>query len=406
QRQGLINVWYDQDINAGTERQQEIDKHLNEAQIILLLVSPDFLASDYCYSVEIKRALERHAKGESSVVPIILRSCFWKNAPFGQLQILPKDAKPVASWANVDKALLEVAEGIYQVVIELTESRTSASIGRVGGKGYNTISPLTISIPDSIEQTEPIFLHSALASLPPPSTAPPSFQDIAGMPPPTNVKTIQQREKIVEYIYSLVANPDITFIALTGIGGVGKSTLAALVHEYAEKQRRSGTGRLTGESIWLEIQPNSTLVDVAGNLFQALGKPMPDFNHLSPYNQATELCRALNTADNPSLIILDQFERLLDWQTGMALPDRPGIDEWLDALNSQPCRCRILLTSRPTPQGVHNYPPTYMHEYVVEGMNIAEGAELLYKQGIQDGQATYTERISAATRCDGHAFSL
>src|SRR5947208_10061471 len=73
QRQGLIDVWHDRDINAGQEWEQEISKHLNEAQIILLLISPDFMDSDYCYSKEMQRALERHEHREARVIPIILR---------------------------------------------------------------------------------------------------------------------------------------------------------------------------------------------------------------------------------------------------------------------------------------------------------------------------------------------
>src|SRR6266567_2024682 len=72
QRQGLIDIWYDRDISAGTEWEQEIKEHLNSAQIILLLVSPDFMASDYCYGVEMRRALERHEQKEVRVIPVIL----------------------------------------------------------------------------------------------------------------------------------------------------------------------------------------------------------------------------------------------------------------------------------------------------------------------------------------------
>src|SRR5713101_6405857 len=73
QRQGLIDIWHDRDISAGTEWEQEISQHLNAAQIILLLVSPDFMASAYCYGIEMQRALERHELGEARVIPIILR---------------------------------------------------------------------------------------------------------------------------------------------------------------------------------------------------------------------------------------------------------------------------------------------------------------------------------------------
>src|SRR5437867_12063493 len=76
QRQGLIDVWHDRDISAGTKWEEEIDKRLNEANIILLLISPDFMDSDYCYGTEMKRALERHERGEAHVIPVILRSIY------------------------------------------------------------------------------------------------------------------------------------------------------------------------------------------------------------------------------------------------------------------------------------------------------------------------------------------
>src|SRR5262249_50735632 len=72
QRQSIIDVWYDRDISAGTEWEQEIDRYLNAARIILLLVSPDFMNSDYCYSIEMKRAVERHERKEARVIPVIL----------------------------------------------------------------------------------------------------------------------------------------------------------------------------------------------------------------------------------------------------------------------------------------------------------------------------------------------
>src|SRR5205823_14792646 len=75
-RQGLISVWHDRDINAGTEWEKEIDKHLNAAQVILLLISPDFMDSDYCYSSEMIRAMERHERGDAQVIPIILRPVY------------------------------------------------------------------------------------------------------------------------------------------------------------------------------------------------------------------------------------------------------------------------------------------------------------------------------------------
>jgi hypothetical protein len=119
-RQGIIEAWHDRRIGAGTEWKAAIDANLAEAQIVLLLISPDFLASDFCYDVEVKRAIERHAAGATRVVPIIVRACDWESAPFAKLQALPKDAKPITKWSDPDEAWTDVARGIRKAVAELT----------------------------------------------------------------------------------------------------------------------------------------------------------------------------------------------------------------------------------------------------------------------------------------------
>ena len=81
QREG-VQGWYDRRLTGGTEWAGEIDAHLNTADIILLLISPDFLASTYCYDLEMKRAMERHDQDHARVVPVILRPCDWQNSPF------------------------------------------------------------------------------------------------------------------------------------------------------------------------------------------------------------------------------------------------------------------------------------------------------------------------------------
>src|SRR5437764_9887538 len=110
-RQGLISSCHDRQIFAGTDWAESIDTHLETASLILLLVSSDFLASDYCYGIEMKRALERHQANEARVIPILLRPVAWKGAPFEHLQALPTEAKPVTSWTNQDEAFADVAMG-------------------------------------------------------------------------------------------------------------------------------------------------------------------------------------------------------------------------------------------------------------------------------------------------------
>ena len=124
QQQGLIASWHDRNISAGTEWAQEISDNLNTAQIILLLVSASFLASQYCYSREMMRALERHEDGNARVIPIILRPVYWENAPFSKLQVLPKDAKPITKWANQDEAFLDVVKGIRDAIEALGRKET------------------------------------------------------------------------------------------------------------------------------------------------------------------------------------------------------------------------------------------------------------------------------------------
>lgn len=111
-RQGVIEAWHDRRIVAGDKLGGSIDRELNRADVILLLVSPDFLASDYCYDVEVKRAMERHEAGEARVIPVILRACDWHSAPFGKLLAVPTDGKPIRSWADLDEAFLDVVRRI------------------------------------------------------------------------------------------------------------------------------------------------------------------------------------------------------------------------------------------------------------------------------------------------------
>lgn len=121
QRQGFIEVWHDREISPGANWKEEIEKHLNTANIILLLVSSDFMDSEYCYSVEMKRAMERHQAGKVRVIPVIVQPTLWQSDLFGKLQALPTDGKAVTgpSWHSLDEAFLDVAEGIRKTVMEL-----------------------------------------------------------------------------------------------------------------------------------------------------------------------------------------------------------------------------------------------------------------------------------------------
>ena len=125
-RQGLITAWHDRHIQPGTDWAQAIDQHLEHASVILLLISADFLASDYCYGLEMQRALERHQANEARVIPILLRPVDWNKAPFAHLQALPTGAKPITKWRNRDAAFTDVAAGIRRVIEDLSSLAASA----------------------------------------------------------------------------------------------------------------------------------------------------------------------------------------------------------------------------------------------------------------------------------------
>ena len=130
-RQGVIDTWHDRRIGAGQDIARAIDEQINRDDILLLLVSSDFLASNYCYDIEMKRAMERHEEGSAIVIPVILRACDWHGAPFGKLNAVPRDGKPITQWPDIDEAFLQVAKAIRDAARRLAEPTTTAAAAAV-----------------------------------------------------------------------------------------------------------------------------------------------------------------------------------------------------------------------------------------------------------------------------------
>ncbi|AXK80763.1 toll/interleukin-1 receptor domain-containing protein [Pseudolabrys taiwanensis] len=134
-RQGVIEVWHDRRIGAGQDFGKEIDHHIETDDIILLLISADFLDSNYCYEKEMARAMARHEAGEAVVIPVILRACDWHGAPFGKLNATPPDGRPITQFPDRDQALLEVAKAVRAVAERLaprgtiTRDKAPGSVG-------------------------------------------------------------------------------------------------------------------------------------------------------------------------------------------------------------------------------------------------------------------------------------
>ncbi|XUU60273.1 toll/interleukin-1 receptor domain-containing protein [Erythrobacter sp. HA6-11] len=118
-RQGLVELWHDRGMLPGDHLDWTISKELDEADIILLLVSPDFLASDYCYKIEKGRALQRHRSGEARLISVIMRPCDWTYTDLSDFLVTPRDGKPVTMWPDRDEAFLDVAQSIRRAIEEL-----------------------------------------------------------------------------------------------------------------------------------------------------------------------------------------------------------------------------------------------------------------------------------------------
>jgi len=119
-RKGIISTWHDRDISAGGELDEQILLHLDSATIILLLISVDFIASDYCFNIEMEHAVKRHKSGLARVIPVILRPVDdWNSLDIGKLNAMPTDAVPISTWDDQDIAFSIVAKGIRKVIDEL-----------------------------------------------------------------------------------------------------------------------------------------------------------------------------------------------------------------------------------------------------------------------------------------------
>lgn len=121
---GKITTWHDRCIIPGQEFENQIDLYFSQADIILLLISSDFIASDYCYQVEMTNALERHNRGEAVVIPVILRECDWHQLPFGRIMAATIDGKPITKFASHDDGYFQVAGAVSRAIANLEAKKT------------------------------------------------------------------------------------------------------------------------------------------------------------------------------------------------------------------------------------------------------------------------------------------
>ncbi len=165
QREGIIASWSKRKIAPGVDWVHETDNHLDAAALILLLISPDFMASDYCYGFEMTRALERASHGTTRVIPILLRPIDWTGAPFARLSCLPANGKAITSWSNTDEAFKTIAKEIRSVVETLQAETDAPQQGQDNDQDGNESHSLQIRSNGSFWRRNRWFLIASIAVL-------------------------------------------------------------------------------------------------------------------------------------------------------------------------------------------------------------------------------------------------
>jgi len=435
EREGSLNIWHDMDISPGTEWEEEINKHLNTAHIILLLISPDFMASEYCYSKEMKQAMERHERGEACVIPILLRPGIWQKATLAKLQVLPNNAQAVTEWKNRDKAFFAVAQGIEQVAKEqLTKlSITSSGSGQEESdtntshySGKYTIKNdgptqgqvvgehvyVTMYFGNSQEEHESPLGgsgnksdHSQVSHYP--SSEPPQSKiDATRLPLKSRDGTVQRdwdgapdvpvffgRTKELISLEQWVNKDRCRLVPLVGMKGVGKTKLSL-------KLGRGGIGKtdlslkLAREIeerfdyvIWRRLLNAPKVSEILTDLIKFLSNQQEV--HI-PDTVSGQIVRLLHyLCQSRCLVILDNVEMILQGgkHAGQYHPDYEEYGQLFEQIAEFPHQSCILLTSREkVPEIARLESKTGpVRSLEVRGLNVADGQKIFAQMGSFSG---------------------
>lgn len=128
-RDNLITSWSDNQITAGTNFGNRISSELSSSNVFLALISPDYLASNYCYDKEFQQASEMADKGSIRIVPVILEPSDWLSSPLSKFMALPKDGKAISEWTNPNNAYMDIVNGLRQLALDASDVMTSTPNG-------------------------------------------------------------------------------------------------------------------------------------------------------------------------------------------------------------------------------------------------------------------------------------
>jgi len=372
QTRGLLTVWHDENVGGGGLWEREIAAHLDAANMILLLLSPQFLASPFCCA-QLQRALDRQQEGVR-VIPVYLRSIAgWEDFPFSDLVALPEHGRPICQAPDEDRAWYEVATGLHALLVK---------------QGDHPGESVVRSFPaDEVAYCELVLRR----------------------PPVPPADSLAPRTLLMEEAWQhLTSNGRVRALMLTGLSGAGKTTLAACLYYWAEHQVQTGSGPWAFPPLWLEMSPQASLRDLVVSLGRALGHPLlSTWQTLPPRALAEELFTLLESADR--LVVFDQFETWLDVHTGLARQEYAGVDEWLRLLNvgSDTFSGRVLLTCQSYPLNLFRHVRGGVQECEVAGLTSSEGVAFLRQGGVPAlTEARATELATLVERCQGHALTL
>ena len=352
QRQGLIDIWYDRDISAGTEWEREISEQLNTAQIILLLVSPDFMDSDYCYSKEMQKAMERDGGGEARVIPVLIRPVIWQNAPFSKIQVLPSNAKPITNWRNRDQAFLDIVQGIEQTA-----------------KAWLTKPSISSQLPEQIHDMTNLGIK---------------YQ---GWDEAPSTPIFFGRTEELTALEQWVVQEQCRLLAVLGIGGVGKTALAVKLVEQIKDEFQF--------VFWRSLQNAPPLEGILKSCIQFLSNQQRIDLPEDIDGQMALLLQHLR--EKRCLLVLDNIETILQAgdHAGQYRVEYAEYGRLLRRLGEAKHQSCILLTGREKPKEIALFEgkTSPVRSLLLSGLEQKEGQELLRDKGLFGSDKTWSDLI-------------